>query len=87
MLCHPATAINTEKRKPPVFFSAAQRVYITVCIPYWTINTLHQTRSQAVTEIWDVYPRRGSKSQENLRSCHQGTREKPLTHSRSQLEG
>lgn len=48
------------------FFSAAQWVYITVCIPYWTINTLHQACSQAVTEIWEIYPHHGSKSQENL---------------------
>lgn len=48
------------------FFPAAQRLYITVCIPHWTINTLHQACSQDVTEISEIYPDRGSKSQENL---------------------
>lgn len=81
-LCYvtlPLPLTHRRENHHSFFFSpAAHRVYITVCIPYWTINTQHRARSQAVTEIWEIYPRRGSRSRENLRCCHRGAGEKPL---------
>lgn len=47
-------------------FSAAHWVYITVCIPSEPL--IHQACSQAVTDIWEIYPYHGSESQENLQA-------------------